>query len=72
VDVVAVTPLNEKSVLLLTMEGSREVLASEAGDRDEPRLTGPAHIAFDMDTVLLFDRASGQRFIPADDGGGES
>jgi hypothetical protein len=24
-----------------------------------------------MDTVLLFDRTSGQRFIPADDGGGE-
>jgi multiple sugar transport system ATP-binding protein len=71
VDVVAVTPLNEKSVLLLTMEGGREVLASEAGDRDEPRRTGPAHIAFDMDSVLLFDRASGQRFIPADDGGAE-
>jgi multiple sugar transport system ATP-binding protein len=71
VDVVAVTPLNEKSVLLLTMEGGREVLASEAGDRDEPRQTGPAHIAFDVDSVLLFDRASGQRFIPADDGGAE-
>ncbi len=70
VDVVAVTPLNEKSVLLLTMEGGREVLASEAGDRDEPRRTGPAHIGFDMESVLLFDRASGRRFIPADDGGG--
>jgi hypothetical protein len=63
--------LNEKSVLLLTMEGGQEVLASEAGDRDEPRRTGPAHIAFDMDTVLLFDRASGRRLIPADDGGAE-
>jgi hypothetical protein len=67
VDVVAVTPLNEKSVLLLTMEGGREVLASEASDRDEPRRTGPAHVAFDLDTVLLFDRASGRRFVPMPD-----
>jgi multiple sugar transport system ATP-binding protein len=66
VDLVAVTPLNEKSVLLLTMEDGQELLASEAGDRDEPRRTGPAHAAFDMDAVLLFDRASGRRFVPAD------
>jgi len=65
VDLVAVTPLNEKSVLLLTMEGGQELLASEAGDRDAPRRTGPAHAAFDMDAVLLFDRASGRRFVPA-------
>jgi multiple sugar transport system ATP-binding protein len=66
VDLVAVTPLNEKSVLLVTMEGGRELLASEAGDRDEPRRTGPARLAVDLDAVLLFERDSGRRFIPAD------
>jgi multiple sugar transport system ATP-binding protein len=67
VDLVAVTPLNEKSVLLVTMEGGRELLASEAGDRDEPRRTGPSRLAVDLDALLLFERDSGRRFIPADD-----
>jgi multiple sugar transport system ATP-binding protein len=66
VDLVAVTPLNEKSVLLVTMEGGSELLASEAGDRDEPRRTGPSRLAIDLDAVLLFERDSGRRFIPAD------
>jgi multiple sugar transport system ATP-binding protein len=65
VDLVAVTPLNEKSVLLFTMEGGNELLASEAGDRDVPRRAGPSRLALDLDAVLLFDRASGRRFIPA-------
>lgn len=68
VELVAVTPLNEKSVLLLTVEGGEELLASEAGDRDEPRRTGPAHVAFDLDALLLFERESGRRFIPAENG----
>jgi len=65
VDLVAVTPLNEKSVLLFMMEGGNELLASEAGDRDVPRRTGPSRLALDLDAVLLFDRDSGRRFIPA-------
>jgi multiple sugar transport system ATP-binding protein len=64
VDLVAVTPLNEKSVLLLTTEGGHELLASEAGDRDIPRRAGPGRIELDLDAVLLFDRSSGRRFIP--------
>jgi len=70
VDLVAATPLNEKSVLLFTMDGGEELLASEAGDRDVPRRTGPGRVALDLDAVLLFDRASGRRFIPADHTGG--
>jgi multiple sugar transport system ATP-binding protein len=66
VDLVAVTPLNEKSVLLLTTEGGDELLASEAGDRDIPRRAGPGRIALDLDAVLLFDRVSGRRFVPSD------
>jgi len=69
-DLVAVTPLNEKSVLLFTMEGGDELLASEAGERDVPRRTGSGHVALDLDALLLFERGSGRRFIPADGGGG--
>jgi len=68
-DLVAVTPLNEKSVLLFMIEGGSELLASEAGDRDEPRRTGPARLAVDLDAVLLFERGSGRRFVPADNFG---
>jgi len=68
VELVAVTPLNEKSVLLFTMAGGEELLASDPGDRDEPRRTGPAHVALDLDAVLLFERESGRRFIPAENG----
>ena len=70
VDLVAVTPLNEKSVLLFTMQGGDELLASEAGERDVPRRTGTGHLALDLDALLLFERSSGRRFIPADGGGG--
>jgi multiple sugar transport system ATP-binding protein len=72
VDLVAVTPLNEKSVLLFTMDGGNELLASEAGDRDVPRRIGPSRLALDLDTVLLFDRDSGRRFIPAGEVGAKS
>jgi hypothetical protein len=56
-------------VLLFTMEGGNELLASEAGDRDVPRRTGPSHLALDIDAVLLFDRDSGRRFTPTGDMG---
>ena len=72
VELVAVTPLNEKSVLLFTMHGGEELLASEPGDRDEPRRTGPAHVALDLDALLLFERETGRRFIPAENGRGGS
>jgi len=72
VDLVAVTPLNEKSVLLFTMDGGNELLASEAGDRGAPRRIGPSRLALDLDTVLLFDRDSGRRFIPAGKVGAKS
>jgi multiple sugar transport system ATP-binding protein len=71
-ELVAVTPLNEKSVLLFTMEGGEELLASEPGDRDVPRRTGPQHVAFDLDALLLFERGNGRRFIPAENGEGRA
>jgi multiple sugar transport system ATP-binding protein len=67
VDLVAVTPLNEKSVLLLVTEGGGELLASEAGDRDVPRRAGRGRIALDLDAVLLFDRENGRRYAPMND-----
>jgi multiple sugar transport system ATP-binding protein len=70
IDLMAVTPLNEKSVLLLTTADGRELLASEAGDREIPRSTGPGRIAVDLDVVLLFDRSSGRRFVPIQNGVG--
>ena len=48
------------------MQGGSELLASEAGDRECRVVTGSARIAVDLDAVLLFDRDSGTRFIPAD------
>jgi hypothetical protein len=64
--------LNEKSVLLFTIAGGEELLASEAGDREAPRRTGRTHIALDLDALLLFERGSGRRFVPAENGGGGS
>ena len=67
VDVVAVTPLNEKSVLLLATQDGRELLASEAGDREMPRRTVPRASPASISTPCFsFDRDSGTRFIPAD------
>ena len=42
VEVVAVTPLNEKTLLLLRTGDGREILASEAGTAEAPRRHGPA------------------------------
>ena len=61
VEVVAVTPLNEKTVLLLRTTDGREILASEAGTDEAPRRHGPAHARFDGAAVLLFDAQSGER-----------
>jgi len=61
VDVVAVTPLNEKSVLLMRTHDGREIFASEAEVENEPRQPGPAFARFDPARALMFDEASGAR-----------
>jgi multiple sugar transport system ATP-binding protein len=64
VDVVAVTPLNEKTLLLLRTDDGREILASEAGTDEAPRRPGPAFARFDPGAALLFDSATGRRIAP--------
>ena len=64
VEVIAVTPLNEKSVLLLRAMDGRELLAAESGEGAEPRRHGPACANFDSDSLLVFDAASGLRIAP--------
>jgi multiple sugar transport system ATP-binding protein len=64
VEVVAVTPLNERTLLLLRTDDGREILASEAGTNEAPRRHGPAFARFDAEAVLLFDPASGRRIVP--------
>jgi multiple sugar transport system ATP-binding protein len=64
VELEAVTPLNEKTLLLLRTNDGRELLASEAGDAAAPRRHGPAHARLDSEAVLLFDAASGKRILP--------
>jgi multiple sugar transport system ATP-binding protein len=64
VEVVAVTPLNERTLLLLRVDDGREILASEAGTDEAPRRHGAAFARFDPEAVLLFDPASGRRIVP--------
>ena len=64
VEVIAVTPLNEKSVLLLRAIDGRELLAAESGESGQPRRHGPACANFDRDSLLVFDAASGLRIAP--------
>jgi multiple sugar transport system ATP-binding protein len=64
VEVVAVTPLNERTLLLLRTDDGREILASEAGTNEAPRRHGPAFARFNPESVLLFDPTSGRRVIP--------
>jgi multiple sugar transport system ATP-binding protein len=64
VEVVAVTPLNERTLLLLRTDDGHEILASEAGTNEAPRRHGPAFARFDAEAVLLFDPASGRRILP--------
>jgi multiple sugar transport system ATP-binding protein len=64
VEVVAVTPLNEKSVLLLRGMEGREWLAAESGEGGQPRRHGAARASFDRDAILVFDAASGLRVAP--------
>ena len=64
VEVVAVTPLNERTLLLLRTDDGHEILASEAGTNEAPRRHGAAFARFDAEAVLLFDPAGGQRILP--------
>jgi multiple sugar transport system ATP-binding protein len=64
IEVVAVTPLNERTLLLLRTDDGREILASEAGTNEAPRRHGGAFARFDAEAVLLFDPASGRRIVP--------
>ena len=64
VDVVAVTPLNEKTLLLLRAADGREILASESGTEDAPRRHGRAYARFDPSALLLFEAESGRRIPP--------
>ncbi len=64
VEVVAVTPLNERTLLLLHTDDGREILASEAGTNEAPRRHGAAFARFDSEAVLLFDPTSGRRIVP--------
>ena len=61
VEVMAVTPLNEKTVLLMRMRDGQEIFASEAGVENETRQPGPAFARFDPGRALMFDEASGAR-----------
>ncbi len=64
VEVVAVTPLNEKSVLLLRALDGRELLAAESGEGGPPRRHGPAFASFDSAAMLVFDAGTGLRVTP--------
>jgi multiple sugar transport system ATP-binding protein len=64
VELVAITPLNEKSVLLLRTADGRELLAAEPGNEEATRRHGPAYARFDRDAILVFDAASGRRVSP--------
>ena len=61
VDVVAITPLNEKTVLLMRTRDGQEIFASEAGVESEARQPGPAFARFDPARAMLFVEASGAR-----------
>lgn len=64
VDVVAATPLNEKTLLLLRTTDGRELLASEPSADDASRRHGPAYSHFEAELVLLFDATNGRRIAP--------
>lgn len=64
VEIQAVMPLNEKSVLLLRTPDGQELLAAESGETVEVRRHGPAYASFDPAALLVFDEASGRRIAP--------
>jgi multiple sugar transport system ATP-binding protein len=65
VEIVAVTPLNEKTVLLMRTRDGQEIFLAESGLEDDARQHGPAYVSFDGSQALLFDEANGRRIEPA-------
>lgn len=69
VTVEAETPLNEKTVALVTTKRGREVLLSRPAGAPGPS-TGDARIAVTGAAHMLFDKATGARIAPATDDAG--
>jgi len=67
VSVEAETPLNEKIVDLVKTLRGREILVSRPAHEPGPAGTD-AHLVVTTADALLFDRASGERIVPAADG----
>jgi multiple sugar transport system ATP-binding protein len=61
VDVLAVTPLNERYVFLVKTLDGQELLASSGDPRSADQAHGRAYLGFDPNAALLFDGASGIR-----------
>jgi multiple sugar transport system ATP-binding protein len=61
VDIVAETPLNEKTVILMRSAEGAELLASLPAEAAGTLQHGRAFLSFNPDAALLFDRASRQR-----------
>ncbi|WP_282606058.1 ABC transporter ATP-binding protein [Pelagibius sp. Alg239-R121] len=69
VELIAVTPLNERVVMLLHLADGTEFFASSPEDgATGTRRHGPAFARIAPDAVLVFDRDSGQRIHPLDAG----
>lgn len=61
-ELIAVTPLNERVVMLLHLADGTEFFASAPEDANTgTRRHGPAFASIDPDAILVFDRDSGQR-----------
>jgi multiple sugar transport system ATP-binding protein len=58
VEVVAETPLNEKTVLLMRTKTGTELLASMPASEAGTIPVGPAFVTFDANAALLFDRST--------------
>ena len=66
VEIEAETPFNEKIVTLTQTKRGREIFVSRPAGTDAPS-TGSTFIAVEGGSAVLFDRASGERIVPASD-----
>lgn len=66
VDIEAETPFNEKIVTLTQTKRGREIFVSRPAGTPA-RSSGRAHLAVDGTGAVLFDRATGERIVPAPD-----